>query len=98
MTRTNESTSSTGTKPRHGKPTSGSKKKEQDDAGRRERLEFLNTLAEKIEGKLGGEEMKASVSDWIRLLQLRKELEEEQLKELEVTWVDGYETESVTRT
>lgn len=32
--------------------------------------------------------MKASLGDYIRLVQLRKELEEDEVREIKVTWVE----------
>jgi hypothetical protein len=33
--------------------------------------------------------MKATLGDYIRLVQLRKELEDDEPREIKVTWVDG---------
>jgi len=37
---------------------------------------------------LGGEDVKATLGDYIRLVQLQQELEEEEPKDIKVTWVD----------
>jgi len=50
----------------------------------------VNKLLEKMEQKLTGEnsEMKVTLADYIRLIQLKKEIEDEEPKEIRVTWVD----------
>jgi hypothetical protein len=52
--------------------------------------DVVNKLLEKMEQKLTGEnsEMKVTLADYIRLLQLKKEMEDEEPKEIRVTWVD----------
>ena len=49
---------------------------------------MVEELIEKFEKKLGKDDVKATLGDYIRLLQLRKELDEEELREIEVKWVD----------
>lgn len=51
---------------------------------------LVKKVIEKIQGKLTNEEVKPTVGDFIRLLQLEKELEQEQEqpKEIKVTWVE----------
>jgi hypothetical protein len=44
-------------------------------------------LLEKLEQKLGTN-MKASLGDYIRLLQLQKELEKDEVREIKVRWVE----------
>jgi hypothetical protein len=41
-----------------------------------------------------GKDARVSVSDYIRLLQLQKEIEADEPKEIHVRWVDPNETES----
>jgi hypothetical protein len=41
-----------------------------------------------VEKKLEAGDVKATVGDYIRLVQLHKELEDDELKEIEVRWVD----------
>jgi len=46
-------------------------------------------LLDKIETKLQGEDLKVSLGDFIRLVQLEKELaDEETPREIKVTWVE----------
>ena len=47
-----------------------------------------------FEKKLDSEDVKATVGDFIRLLQLQKELEGEDTREIKITWVDSDGTES----
>ena len=58
---------------------------------------MVGSLLKKMEKKLGGEDAKVTLGDYIRLVQLQKELEEEEPKEIKVTWVEktpGPESES----
>ena len=48
----------------------------------------MKQLLEKMEAKLGGRNVKASLGDYIRLMQLHRELEEEEVTEIQVTWVN----------
>ena len=48
----------------------------------------VKQLLEKMEAKLGGRNVKATLGDYIRLMQLQRELEEEEPKEIKVTWVE----------
>ena len=58
---------------------------------------LVEKAIESIEEKLGSEQMKGSVGDLIRLLQLKKELQaEQQPKEIKVTWVEPSEKESAS--
>jgi len=57
----------------------------------------VEQIIEKVEQKLGGGDVKATVGDYIRLVQLQKELEDEEPGEITVKWVDlESETESET--
>lgn len=49
---------------------------------------MVRKLLKKLEEQMGGGEMKASLGDYIRLVQLHKELDEESPREIRVTWVD----------
>ena len=54
----------------------------------------IHDLIEHLGSKLTTEDGKASVGDYIRLLQLRKEIEGEQPREIKVTWIAPTEKES----
>jgi hypothetical protein len=51
-------------------------------------VKVLTSVIEKMEGKLGAEEFKPSLADYMRLVQLEKELGEEAPQEIKVTWVE----------
>jgi hypothetical protein len=62
-----------------------------------ERAGVVKRLLKNVEKKLSGKEMKATLGDYIKLVQLQKELDEEQQpKEIKVTWVEAEETKSGT--
>jgi hypothetical protein len=54
--------------------------------------EVVRKLLAKVESKLGGQDVKVTLADYIRLVQLRKELEEDEPKEIRVTWVEPPES------
>jgi hypothetical protein len=56
--------------------------------------EVVKKLLEKVEQKLTGEDVKATLGDYIKLIQLQKELEDEQTREIKVTWVEREAAES----
>ena len=48
----------------------------------------MKKLLKNVEKKLAGDDVKASLADYIRLMQLQTELEEEEPKDIKVTWVE----------
>ncbi len=48
----------------------------------------VQKLLKNVEKKLGGEDVKATLGDYIRLMQLQQELEDEDPKDITVTWVN----------
>ena len=50
--------------------------------------EVLESVVEKMQGKIEANEFKPTVADFLRLLQLEQEIGEEEPKEIKVTWVD----------
>lgn len=52
------------------------------------RAQAVKELLAEVEKKMAGEGIKASVADYIRLVQLQKELDEDEPKEIKVTWVE----------
>ena len=63
-------------------------------ARRKSKAKLVRDVIQKMEQKLESEDLKPSVGDFIRLLQLEKELnEEKQPKEIKVSWVDPSEGE-----
>ena len=63
-------------------------KQKPEGAGRR--AEVVSRLLEQVERKLDSE-VKASLGDYIRLVQLQKELEDDDVREIKITWVDPEE-------
>ena len=50
--------------------------------------QVVKDMLSKIEGRMNKNEMKATMGDYIRLVQLHKELDDESPKEIKVTWVE----------
>ena len=71
---------------------------EPDNAGSqsKSKTELVDKMIRSIETKLDSQEIKATLSDFIRLLQLQKELAEEKPREITVRWVEPSEKESVS--
>ncbi|MBI3679018.1 MAG: hypothetical protein HY235_01200 [Acidobacteria bacterium] len=53
--------------------------------------EIIHHLLKRMGGQVTKEDFKVTLSDFVKLVQLQKELEGEQPKEIEVRWVDGTE-------
>ncbi len=49
--------------------------------------ELLESAIEKMGEKLKADEFKPSLADYLKLMQLEKEYDQEQVKEIKVTWV-----------
>ena len=58
------------------------------------RAQVVKNMLTQIEKKIGSDQMKATMGDYIRLVQLHKELDDEAPKEIKVTWVEPVETGS----
>lgn len=52
------------------------------------RAQVIKNLLTKVEEKMASEAGKATLGDYIRLVQLDKELDEDEPKEIRVTWVE----------
>ena len=50
--------------------------------------DVLTSVVTKMEGKLKDNEFKPTLADFLRLVQLEKEIGEEEPKEIKVTWVE----------
>jgi hypothetical protein len=62
---------------------------------RKRQARVVSGLLKKLEQKLGDDELRATLGDYIRLVQLRKELEEDdEPREIKVTWVEPERTGS----
>lgn len=58
----------------------------------------IKTAIEALERKLCSPELKGTVADLVRLLQMEKELMPELPREVRVQWVDSFETTSPSKT
>lgn len=54
----------------------------------------MQKILERVEDKLKHDDVKATLGDYIRLVQLEKELEDEEPREIKVTWIEPAKTES----
>lgn len=59
---------------------------------------LVKMVMENIHDKLKANELKPTVGDFIRLVQLEKELGEEQPREIKVSWVEPSEKEHASDT
>jgi len=50
--------------------------------------ELLTSAIDKLEARVKADDFKLTLGDYLKLLQLEKEIEGEGLKEIKVTWVD----------
>lgn len=57
-------------------------------ATKRTKAEVVQKILERMEDKLSSDEMRATLGDYIRLVQLEKELEDDEPREIKVTWVE----------
>jgi len=60
----------------------------EDEASIEKTLFLIKRLIDKIEQQLDSTDAKGSIADYIKLLQLQKELEEKRYRRIEVKWVD----------
>jgi hypothetical protein len=58
------------------------------------KVESVKKAIELFEVKLAGGKMKPTVAEYVRLLELQKELNGDEIKEIRVTWVEPVKTES----
>jgi hypothetical protein len=65
---------------------------------RNKKAEVVEQILEKVEQRFGQGDLKATLGDYIRLVQLQKELEDEEPGEITVTWVDPEKTEADSET
>jgi len=73
----------------------GQKPKQEPESGKKRQSAVVKELVQKVEEKLQADvKTKATLADYIKLVQLQKELEEEEPREIRVTWVDPEERES----
>ena len=60
------------------------------------RAHLVEKAIESIEQKLGSSDVKATFADFIRLLQLQKELQADEPREIKVTWINPNEQGSAS--
>lgn len=72
------------------------KQEQQEKQDRKSSLETIDTAIENFFKTLKGDDKKLSVADVIRLLELRKQLASEQIREVKVTWVEASEIPSAS--
>jgi len=64
--------------------------------GGSKRAVLVEKAIESIEQKLGSSDVKATFADFIRLLQLQKELQADEPREIKVTWINPNEQGSAS--
>lgn len=80
--------------PRKGTPTPEPAKAPAKPAAKRSKAEVVQKILERMEDKLSHDDVKATLGDYIRLVQLEKELEDDEPREIKVTWIEPEKTES----
>jgi hypothetical protein len=66
-----------------------------DKKSERSQAAMIGELLKKVEDKLAGEDVKVTLADYIRLVQLKKELDEDEPRDIRVTWVEPKEKKSL---
>jgi hypothetical protein len=61
------------------------------------RSRLVRKAIERIEEKLGTDAIKPTLADLVRLLQIEKELDADEPREVRVRWVESDKTKSFTR-
>jgi len=85
-------------KPVRGKKKAGRSKRTAKRARPDGKKALVEEMIQKMRRKLTAKDMKPSVGDLIRLLQLEKELEDEQPREIKVSWVEPCEEGDANKT
>ena len=70
----------------------------QDEPKQQSQAEVVDKMIHRFGEKLDADKVNVTVGDFIRLVQFRKELDEEDPKEIRVTWVDPTEKEYANET
>jgi hypothetical protein len=73
---------------------------EQNDGGGSEdsETEILDKMLKTMEGRVDAKDFRLTVAEYLRLVQVRKEIKEEQPTEVRVTWVEPTEDTFVIET
>ena len=64
---------------------------------RQRRTRIVRKAIESIEAKLGTREMRPTLADLVRLLQIEKELSTDEPREIRVRWIESEATESLKK-
>jgi len=65
------------------------------ESPQKRQAKVVSSLLKKLEQKLSDDELRATLGDYIRLVQLRKELEDDdEPREIKVTWIEPETTGS----
>ena len=70
------------------KKTAGSRNRDVHQPERIARAIAVKNLLQKVEDKMAKEDLKATLGDYIKLIQLSKEMEDEPKTEIKVTWIE----------
>jgi len=57
----------------------------------RSQAEIVRELLQRVETQLTGGDVKVTLADYVRLVQLKKELDEDLPRDIRVTWVEPVE-------
>lgn len=67
-----------------------------DKGSDRSKTDLVENAIDIIEGKIKAGELKPTVAEYVRLLELRNEMDADEPREIKVTWVEPGETTSST--
>ena len=70
----------------------------QEEPKQKSQADIVDSMIDRFRKKLDEDKVNVTVGDFIRLVQFRKELNEEDPKEIRVTWVDPTEKEHANET
>ncbi len=76
------------------KPETTPKPRRRRRGPKRTKKELLADVIGMIEKRIDADELNPTVGDFIRLVQLEREIEQEQPKEIKVSWIDPSESET----
>jgi len=71
---------------------------QQEEPKQQSEAEVVDRMIQRFEKRVDDDKVNVTVGDFLRLVQFRKELGEEDPKEIRVTWVDPIEKEHANET
>ena len=77
-----------------GKTAAKGKRRAPAGSGNARISKFLENAMKQFEERLENDDIKPTVGDYLKLMQIEKELDRDEAKEIKVTWVDPEESES----